>query len=166
MGRIPFLSFEKMNLFFKLFYRIRKHKCKKEFAKNQMTPQDRISLTRVIILEVLQICDLNAVQHEHITALLQRIDTEIVPFASEIPDEATKTLLKEILKVASIAVFAGESKVPSCRVTKKAIKKFFKPGTSLPEALVKMKASRYGLALSQMNINQFMKILGGQKPAR
>lgn len=128
-----------------------------------MSPVERITLSRIILLELLQICEINVVRREHVISLIQRVEKEIVPHANEIPDEATKTLLREILKVASIVIFASDSKVPSCRITKKAIKKFFKPGTSLPEALVKMKASRYGLALMQMNFNQFMKILGEKK---
>lgn len=124
-----------------------------------MTKQERVELTKSILEDLLQNCEMNPIHREYVQSLLQRIDSEIVPNVDQMPERASFVLLEEILKASSVIIFSSNKKVPSCRVTKKAINHYFSPGKPVENSFQEMKASRYGMAMLNMNINKFMEIM-------
>ena len=124
-----------------------------------MTKQERVELTKSILEELLQNCEMNPIHREYVQSLLQRIDSEIVPNVDQMPESASFVLLEEILKASSVIIFSSNKKVPSCRITKKAISHYFSPEKPIKDSFREMKASRYGMAMLNMNINKFMEIM-------
>ena len=124
-----------------------------------MTKLERVELIKSILKELLQFCEMSPIHREYVQALLQRIDNEIVPNVNQMADGASFILLEEILKASSVIIFSSNKKVPSCRITKKAISHYFSPEKPIKDSFREMKASRYGMSMLNMNINKFMEIM-------
>ena len=131
-----------------------------------MTSKEKIEDTRGVILGLLELDDINVVHKEYLNSLLFRIDNEVIPFSETIPDEAVTLLFTEVLKTSSIISFSRDNKPASCRVTKRILAKFFPKDDVTFEGFEKLKESRYGLTVLNMNINHFFKIKGSGRKER
>lgn len=123
-----------------------------------MTSKEKVDTTKNVILGLLDLPDLNPVHREYLNSLLFRIETEIQPYSSSIPDEAINLLFIEVLKSSSVVLFTRKDKPASCRITKKIFSKFFPEDSITFEGFEKLKESRYGMTVLGMNINQFFKL--------
>ena len=122
-----------------------------------MTPFERVQVAKLILIDAMSMDGVDPVHCEYLYSLIEKLDKEIFPIAETITEEASRILFEESVRICFIVINKRDKKPNSHRITKKVSSQYFTDGVLTYEGFAKMKSSRYGISMLNMNFNQFIK---------